>query len=87
MKERLKRWSLRIFTIGTALLLIAAVLVALLYVVGFIVGGEQAASIVLFVHTTVFPVMFMLNIVFCVSGIVHVYLIKDKGFRFEITRK
>lgn len=87
MKQKLISLAAKIFTIGTIAMLVLGILTALLYVVAFLFGGALAESIVAFVNGRVFPVMFVLNILFCVSGIVHTYLIGNRGFRFDIGKK
>lgn len=87
MKQKLISLTAKIFTIGTIAMLVLGILAALLYVVAFLFSGAIAESIVTFVNARAFPVMFVLNILFCVSGILHTYLIGDRGFRFDIGKK
>lgn len=86
MREQLKNWSLRIFTLGTVLMLLCGMVAAVLYLLAFLLGGRIAEMLTALVTGRLFPVWYVLNILFCVSGLVHVYLIHDKGFRFEIAR-
>ena len=55
----------------------------LLDVVAFLAGGEVAARITSWIMSGYFPVLFVLNIIFCVIGLLNVYLIGDRGFRFD----
>lgn len=84
MKEKLTKLSLKIFTVGSTLMLICGAIIAIAYVVAFVLGPPFSMVIVAAVTNGIFPVLFVLNITFCVSGLFHVYFIKDRGFRFDI---
>lgn len=83
MKKQLILWSRRIFTVGIFAMLVLGVVAVVLYVVAFLAGGEVAARITSWIMSGYFPVLFVLNIIFCVIGLLNVYLIGDRGFRFD----
>lgn len=84
MRERLKKVICKIFSAGILCLLGSGVIISVFYFIAFIFGGEIAENIVQIVNIHVFPVMFVLNILLCVIGIVYTYLVKDQAFRFKI---
>lgn len=87
MRQKLIYVTGKIFTVGIIAMLMSGILAAMFYVVAFFAGGVPAEQIVAFVNEKAFPVLFVWNIMFCVYGILHVYLIGDRGFRFDIGKK
>lgn len=88
MRRKLISFTKNLFTIGTIAMLILGILMAALYTIAFIVSGAAAEYIVLLINEYIFPVMFVLNILFCcVGGILYTYLIGDRAFRFDILKK
>lgn len=87
MIERLKRLTLKLFIWGIGLLLLVGAVIAFVYIVLFFIGSTAAVRIESFIRETIFPILFVLNIFLCVIGIIYVYLIKDKGFRFNVGQK
>lgn len=87
MKQKLIALTRNIFTVGIIAVLVLGILAAILYLIAFIAGGTLAEKIVAFVNHRAFPVMFVLNILFCASGILYTYLTGDRGFRFDIGKK
>ncbi len=84
MRKKLSVWTHRIFTIGIGLVLLAGAILFAVVVVAFLIGGETAEHIIRVVRERIFPILFLLNVIFCVFGMIHVYLIRDKGFRFNV---
>lgn len=84
MKEKLIQLTAKVFMYGIVVLLIFGALTALVYVIAFILGGTAAENIVVIVNDILFPVAFVLNIIICVVGIVHCYLVGDRSFRFDV---
>ena len=84
MRKKLSVWTHRIFTIGAGILLLAGGTLFAVIVAAFLIGGETAEHMIRAVREQIFPILFLLNVIFCVFGMIHVYLIRDKGFRFNV---
>lgn len=84
MRKKLSVWTHRIFTIGAGILLLAGGILFAMIVAAFLIGGETAEHMIRIVREQIFPILFLLNVIFCVFGMIHVYLIRDKGFRFNV---
>lgn len=84
MRKKLSVWTHRIFTIGIGVALLAGAILFAVIVSAFLIGGETAEHIIRVVREEIFPILFLLNVIFCVFGMIHVYLIRDKGFRFNV---
>ena len=84
MRKKISIWTHRIFTIGIGLMLLAGAILFMVIVAAFLIGDETAEHIIHVVRGQIFPILFLLNVLFCVFGMIHVYLIRDKGFRFNV---
>lgn len=87
MKEKLANVFKRIFAVCQSLLLVASLVTVLAYIAAFIIGGETAVLIDSIVYNKVFPIMFFLAVAFAFVGVVYLYLMGYRTFRFETKKK
>lgn len=86
-KEKLSGLIKCIFTVGTGIVLTGGAMIFLGVLAAVICGGKAADILIHVIWEKIFPVFFIANVILCVLGLVHVYLIRDKGFRFEVNKE
>ena len=84
MKKKSIRICGIIFSAGIAALLISGVLISLFYAFALIIGGNTGAAIEDLLTNRIFPILYVLNILLCIDGIIYTYLNGAKGFRFNV---
>lgn len=85
MKKKLIRITQLIFAYGMGVLMTAAFIVAICYVVAFIVGLPASEAICGFLDTYVLPCVYVSGIGLCALGVLNMYLRGEHVFLLNIS--
>lgn len=83
MKEKLSKTVQLLFAYGIGILMIAAILVAVAYLIAFIVGCPHSEMICGFLDTYILPCMYIAVVGICILGVINMYLCKEHTFVFD----
>ena len=81
--KRISNILSKIFSVGVLLTLFAGALAGAGFVVAFIVGGETATEICVFIHKQYFPVVIQICSIATGCGLISMYLNKVKALSME----
>ena len=76
----------KIFSIGVLLTLFAGALAGLGFIVAFIIGGETATELCVFIHKQYFPIVIQICSVATGCGLLSMYLGKEKALSMKETK-
>lgn len=83
MKDKFIKLSRAIFGYGMASLVLICFLVAVAYIIGFILGLPASAAISAFCTGSLLPIVYKASILLCILGIINMYARGLLIFRLE----
>lgn len=83
MKEKLIKIFRSLFGYGIGVLMIAAFLVALVYLAAFIIGRPHSEIICGFLDVYILPSLHIAVVAICILGVITMYLRKEYTFIFN----
>lgn len=81
--KKLSNVLLKIFAIGVLVALFAGALSLLGYLAAFIIGGETATEVCVFIYKKYFPIVIRVCSVSVLFGLIGMYLQKKKALTFS----
>lgn len=86
MKDKLIKITKAVFGYGMTILVIVCLIVAIAYVLAFIIGMPAADTINTICTKSVLPVVYKGGITLCIIGIINMYLRGELLFRLEVNK-
>ena len=87
MKNTVAAVLKRVYSVCMLAVTLVTLVVIIMYIACFVVGGSTAAALEAFIYFEMFPVMFVSVIVLAFIGILYVYLTGFWTFRFDVKNK
>lgn len=83
MKEKLNKILQLLFGYGLGILMIAAFVVAIAYLIAFIIGRPNSEIICVFLDTYILTYMYSAVVGICILGVVSMYLQGEYSFMLD----